>query len=206
VGSGGRVGSGGTTGGGIGGIARGGSGGTASGGNGGAGGSIVVPPGDAGTALSDYCSGDHNKLRYLGQDLSPAATNCPSAIAMDCCDGFGVNLHTLAQLGFDLALDITVQVGNVPPGQYSIALSSFRGVSIRKQGASSTPTPTPVPMVGTLTTSGSFYGPTAWDIGLCLETSDGATRVYLPHVTMIPFSMRNRFQIFRLADQSITPT
>ena len=209
VGSGGTTGggSGGTASGGSGGTARGGSGGTASGGNGGTGGSIVVPPGDAGTALSDYCSGDRNKLTYLGQDLSPPATNCPSWIAMDCCDGFGVNLHTLAQLGFDLDLDITVEVGNVPPGQYSIGLgtSSFRSVTIRKYGAISTTSP-PVPMVGTLTTSGSFYGPTAWDVGLCLETNDASTRVYLPSVTMIPFSMRSRFQIFRLADQSITPT
>jgi hypothetical protein len=206
VGLGGSGGSGGTARGGSGGSAGAGSGGTASGGRGGTGGSIVVPPGDAGTALSDYCSGDRNKLTYLGQDLSPPATNCPSWIAMDCCDGFGVNLHTLAQLGFDLDLDITVQVGNVPPGQYSIGLgsSSFRSVTIRKYGAISTMSAL-VPMVGTLTTSGSFYGPAAWDVGLCLETSDASTRVYLPRVTMIPFSMRSRFKIFRLADQSITP-
>jgi hypothetical protein len=205
VGLGGSGGSGGTARGGNGGSAD--AGGTAAGGRGGMGGSIVAPPGDAGTALSDYCSGDRNKLTYLGQDLSPPATNCPSWIAMDCCEGFGVNLHTLAQLGFDLDLDITVQVGNVPPGQYSIGLgtSSFRNVTIRKYGAISTMSP-PVPMVGTLTTSGSFYGPAAWDVGLCLETSDASTRVYIPHVTMIPFSMRSRFQIFRLADQSITPT
>jgi len=198
-------GSGGTTRGGSGGTTRGGSGGTA--GGGGMGGSSIAVPGDAGTGLSAYCSGDLNKLSYLGQDLSPPATNCPSWIAMDCCDGFGVNLHTLAQLGFDLDLDITVQVGNVPPGQYSIgsAMGSFRSVTVRKYGALSTTSP-PVPMVGTLTTSGSFYGPAAWDVGLCLETSDASTRVYIPHVTMIPFSLQKRFQIFRLADQSITPT
>ena len=126
---------------------------------------------------------------------------------MDCCDGFGVNLHTLAQLGFDLDLDILVQVGNAPPGQYSIgsAMGPFRSITIRKYGEISA-TATPVPMAGTLTTSGSFYGPAAWDVGLCLETNGASTRVYLPGVTMIPYSMRNRFQIFRLADQSITPT
>ena len=203
--TGGSVGLGGATSGGSGGVGGAGRGGTAGGGSGGLGGSIVAT-GDAGWALSDYCSGDANKLDYLGQDLSPPATNCPSAVGMDCCDGFGVNLHTLAPLGFDLALDIVVQVGNVPPGRYSIGLgtSSFRSVSMRRAG--STTAPTPVAMAGTLTTSGSFYGSAAWDVGLCLESQDGSTRVYVPHVTMIPFGMRSRFQIFRLADQSITPT
>jgi hypothetical protein len=206
------------TGGTVGGMTGGGSNGTAPGGNGGMsrggsgysggmGGSSTVSAGDAGTALSDYCSGDRNKLSYLGQDLSPAATNCPSAIVMDCCDGLGVNLHTLAQLGFDLDLDIIVQAGKVPPGEYSIGLAAapFGGATIRKYGMLSA-TSLPVAMVGTLTAFGSFYGSTAWDIGLCLETNDGATRVYVPRVTMIPSIMQKRFQIFLLADESITPT
>ena len=47
-------------------------------------------------------------------------------------------------------------------------------------------------------------------MGLCLESDSASSpsagiRLYVPHVTMIPNSLRSRFQIFRLADQSITP-
>jgi hypothetical protein len=215
-----RSGSGGTTGGGSGstaggGAAGGGIGGTAGPGSGGIGGSSVVTGGDAGAASSDYCSGDQNKLSYLGQDLSPAATNFPSAVAMDCCDGLGVNLHTLAQLGFDLDLDITFQAINITPGQYPVgptvdfAGTPFRSVTIRKYGVASTTEP-PRPMSGTVTTLGIPSGVTARDMGFCLNTPSASSpssviSLYLPHVTMIPNSLRGRFQIFRLADQSITP-
>ena len=220
--TGGTVGPGGSAGGGSGGTPRSGSGGTAGGGSGGTagtgsggiGGSSIVTGGDAGAASSDYCSGDQNKLSYLGQDLSPAATNCPSAIVMDCCKGLGVNLHTLAQLGFDLDLDITVQAGSTPPGQYPVGptvdfSAPFRNVTIRKYGVASTTEP-PLPMSGTVTTSGIPSGVTAQNMGLCLETDSASSpsagiRLYVPHVTMIPNSLRSRFQIFRLADQSITP-
>jgi hypothetical protein len=207
-------GSGGTPGGGSGGTVGGGSGGAAGAASGGIGGSSIVTGGDAGAALSDYCSGDQNKLSYLGQDLSPAATNCPSAIVMDCCKGLGVNLHTLAQLGFDLDLDITVQAGSTPPGQYPVGptvdfSAPFRNVTIRKYGVASTTEP-PLPMSGTVTTSGIPSGVTAQDMGLCLETDSASSpsaviRLFVPHVIMIPGSLRSRFQVFRLADQSITP-
>jgi hypothetical protein len=133
---------------------------------------------------------------------------------MDCCKGLGVNLHTLAQLGFDLDLDI-VQAGNTPPGQYPVgptvdfASSPFRSVGLRKYGVPSTTTP-PLVLVGTLTISGTPSSVTAQGMGLCLETDSASSpsaviRLYVPHVTMIPNSLRSRFQIFRLADQSITP-
>jgi hypothetical protein len=215
-GSGGTAGgeSGSTAGAGSGGTTGGGSGGTAGAGSGGIGGSSIVTGGDAGAASSDYCSGDRNKLSYQGQDLSPAATNCPSAIVMDCCKGLGVNLHTLAQLGFDLDLDITVQAGSTPPGQYPVGptvdfSAPFRNVTIRKYGVASTTEP-PLPMSGTVTTSGIPSGVTAQDMGLCLETDSASSpsaviRLYVPHVIIIPGGLRSQFQIFRLADQSITP-
>ena len=208
---------GGSTGGTVGldGSAGGGSGATAGAGSGGIGGSSIVTGGDAGAASSDYCSGDRNKLSYQGQDLSPAATNFPSAIGMDCCNGLGVNLHTLAQLGFDLDLDITVQAINVTPGQYPVGPTvdftgtPFRSVTIRKYGVASTTEP-PLPMSGIVTTYGIPSGVTAQDMGFCLNTPSASSpssviSLYLPHVTMIPNSLRSRFQIFRLADQSITP-
>jgi hypothetical protein len=212
----GSVGLGGSAGGASGGTAGAGSGGTAGAGSGGMGGSSVVTAGDAGAGLSDYCSGDRNKLSYLGQDLSPAATNFPSAIVMDCCGGLGVNLHTLAQLGFDLDLDIVYSAGSITPGQYpigpglSLSASPFRSVSMRKYGENPT-TPPALVMSGTVTTPGLPSGLTARDMGLCLETDNASSpsagiRLYVPHVTMIPYSLHGRLQIFRLADQSITPT
>ena len=187
-------------------------GGTAGVASGGAGGSHIVVTGDGGAGLSDYCIGDSNKLSYLGQDLSPAATNFPSGIAMDCCDGLGVNLHTLAQLGFDLDLDITYQAVSIPPGQYAIGsgVGPFRSVSLRHYGPISATSPT-FPMSGAVTTSGGPNGATAWDMGLCLETDSASSpsagiRLYVPRVTMMPYVLHSRFQIFRLADQSITPT
>ena len=208
-------GSGGTPRGGSGGTVGGESGSTAGAGSGGIGGSSMVTGGDADAALPDYCSGDRNKLSYQGQDLSPAATNFPSAIAMDCCNGLGVNLHTLAQLGFDLDLDITVQAGNTPPGQFPVGPTvdftgtPFRSVTLRKYGVASTTEP-PRPMSGTVTTSGIPSGVTAQDMGFCLNTASASSpssviRLYVPHVTMIPGSLRSRFQVFRLADQSMTP-
>jgi len=196
---------------------KGGAGGSATGGTagvagGGAGGSHIVVTGDGGAGLSDYCIGDSNKLSYLGQDLSPAATNFPSGVALDCCDGLGVNLHTLAQLGFDLDLDITYQATSIPPGQYAIGsgVGPFRSVSLRHYGPISATSPT-FPMSGAVTTSGGPNGATAWDMGLCLETDSASSpsagiRLYVPRVTMMPYVLHSRFQIFRLADQSITPT
>ena len=196
---------------------KGGAGGSATGGTagvagGGAGGSHIVVTGDGGAGLSGYCIGDSNKLSYLGQDLSPAATNFPSGVALDCCDGLGVNLHTLAQLGFDLDLDITYQATSIPPGQYAIGsgVGPFRSVSLRHYGPISATSPT-FPMSGAVTTSGGPNGATAWDMGLCLETDSASSpsagiRLYIPRVTMMPYVLHSRFQIFRLADQSITPT
>jgi len=204
--------SGGTTHSGSGGMAGSGPGGTAAGGSVGTGGSHIVVTGDGGAGLSDYCIGDSNKLSYLGQDLSPAATNFPSGVALDCCEGLGVNLHTLAQLGFDLDLDITYQVVSIPPGQYAIGsgVGPFRSVSLRHYGPISATSPT-FPMSGAVTTSGGPNGATAWDMGLCLETDSASSpsagiRLYVPRVTMMPYVLHSRFQIFRLADQSITPT
>ena len=195
---------------------KGGAGGSATGGTagvagGGAGGSHIVVTGDGGAGLSDYCIGDSNKLSYLGQDLSPAATNFPSGVALDCCEGLGVNLHTLAQLGFDLDLDITYQATSIPPGQYAIGsgVGPFRSVSLRHYGPISATSPT-FPMSGAVTTSGGPNGATAWDMGLCLETDSASSpsagiRLYVPHVTMMPYTLHSRFQIFLLADQSTTP-
>jgi hypothetical protein len=194
---------------GTGGVATGGTAGVASGG---AGGSHIVVTGDGGAGLSDYCVGDNSKLSYLGQDLSPAATNFPSGVAMDCCGGLGVNLHTLAQLGFDLDLDIVYQVTSILPGQYAIGsgVGPFRSVSLRHYGPISATSAT-FPMSGAVTTSGGPNGATAWDMGLCLEADSASSpsagiRLYVPRVTTMPYFLHSRFQIFRLADQSITPT
>jgi hypothetical protein len=122
-----------------------------------------------------------------------------------------VNLHTLAQLGFDLDLDIIYQAASIPPGQYAIGsgVGPFRSVSLRNYGPISATSPT-FPVSGAVTTSGGPNGVTAWDMGLCLETDSASSpsagiRLYVPHVTMMPYTLHSRFQIFLLADQSTTP-
>jgi hypothetical protein len=122
-----------------------------------------------------------------------------------------VNLHTLAQLGFDLDLDIIYQAVSIPPGQYAIGsgVGPFRSVSLRHYGPISATSPT-FPMSGAVTTSGGPNGVTVWDMGLCLETDSASSpsagiRLYVPHVTMMPYTLHSRFQIFLLADRSATP-
>jgi len=62
--------------------------------------------GDGGIVSSGYCECDSPKLTYQGQTVTPGVTDYRSNIAMDCCNGSGVNLHASAWLGFDVTVEL----------------------------------------------------------------------------------------------------
>ncbi len=59
---------------------------------------------------SGYCEGDSPKLTYQGQTVTLGVTDYVSGIVMDCCQGYGVNLHASASLGFDLAVELILSI------------------------------------------------------------------------------------------------
>ncbi len=168
--------------------------------------------GNAGVALMDFCAGPSNKVSTQGQTFSPAATSFESITPLSCCMTYGVALHSLTQLGYDLQLTVVEYgisartAGDYPVNETSTA--PFR-VSIAKLGDSSGLFTNL--MSGTLRLIGALPMTSPWSIGFCLQVNDSAsgfadTRVYVPEVAMMGRADYQRFQIFRLADTSITPT
>jgi hypothetical protein len=179
----------------------------------GAGGMGIGTAGSAGAALAAFCSGSMNKVAYQGQVLSPSATNFESITPLSCCMTYGIALHSSAQLGFDLQLTVieygmpTRAAGDYAVADNSTSTSPFR-VSIAKLGDNAALFTTMTS--GTLRVIGNPPVTSPWAMGVCLQVNDLAspfvgTRVYVPQVTMSTYGDFKRFQIFRLADATITP-
>jgi hypothetical protein len=167
--------------------------------------------GNAGAALSEFCTGNANKLSYQGQTFSAPVTSFESAMPLNCCMTYGVALHSLPQLGFDLQLTV-IEFGGQgsAAGDYLVngtTMAPFR-VSIAKLGDNSAMFSNL--MTGTLRLVGAV-GKSPWALGFCLQVNGVASsfadaRVYVPQVTMTTYADHKRLQIFRLADSNITPT
>jgi len=162
---------------------------------------------DGGIVASDYCTGTSPKLTYLGQTLSPGATNYLSSIVMDCCNAYGVNLHTTAALGFDFQIEV-IMGGVLKVGDFDTNAKTF---NVRAPVRISTEAPT----VALSNTSGRvriLSAPSAvetWELGLCLEVTANesallGTRIYVPSVAMLAsYKSNSRFQIYLLQDQTL---
>jgi hypothetical protein len=161
-----------------------------------------------GDPLTSFCSGSESKVSYQGQQVLAPVTSYQSALVFDCCMSDGVNWHTKTSLGFDLEVEVISMLGGTSstgPGVYPIdnSFGPLRAVAHRSADSAYG-----VATRGTaeLITAYSFNSP--WKLGLCLEVSDPTsdlfgTRLYVPQVTMIPYSSFSRFQIFLLNDSSI---
>lgn len=176
----------------------GGSGGSGSGRDGG------VP--DGGIVASGYCTGTSPKVTYLGQTVAASATNYQSSLFFGCCRAFGVNLHTSASLGLDFQVEV-ITPGGVP-GDYQVGTP---GASVRAPVRKSNESPQPAAdnASGDVRIGGVPSSIQAGEFGLCLEVDDPSsalqgTRIYVPSVTILPYSEWNkRFQIYLLQDSSI---
>jgi len=172
---------------------------------------IAGTAGVAGAGLADFCVGDTNQVSYAGQNLTPAAFNYDPMVAMNCCDGIGVGLHTRDTLGFDLALEIIypATASGTSAGEYVIARGKRPSISLDKLGAISSTAVNATS--GNMLFTGNMFAAAPWWVGLCLVVDAASpefagTRIYVARATMMPYGWAKRLQIFPLADSTTTPS
>ena len=165
-------------------------------------------PGDGGIVASGYCEGDSPKLTYQGQTVTPGVTDYNSNVALDCCNGYGVNLHASTWLGFDVAVELILSIDLSTPKEYAVGDGSPAArAAVRKSGDALTSL-AGVNSQGSLRVLGSDATTKTWALGMCLEVVNAdsnllGTKLYVPKVT-IGFSDSNkRFQLFLLKDSTL---
>ena len=166
-------------------------------------------PGDGGIVSSGYCEGDVPKLTYQGQTVTPGVTDYLSSIVMDCCNGYGVNLHASASLGFDVAVEAHL----VAQHQHA---ERVRGRRVFDCGARSGAQERRLSHLGC---RDQFPGKPARlrnglddeDLGArhvpgggqCQLGPFGDEELYVPRVTMGSSESNKRFQLFLLKDSTL---
>ena len=181
---------------------------TSSGGTAGTGQPRDAGPVDGGIVASGYCEGDSPKLTYQGQTVTPGVTDYNSNLAMDCCNGYGVNLHASAWLGFDVAVELILSIDISSPKEYEVGdRSPGTRAAVRKSSDALTSL-AGINSQGSLRVLGVDATTKTWALGMCLEvvSTDSnllGTKLYVPKVT-IGFSEANkRFQLFLLKDSTL---
>lgn len=165
--------------------------------------------GDGGIVASGYCEGNTAKLTTQGQDVTPGVTDFQGNIAMDCCNGYGVNLHSTAALGFDVAIELILSISVFTPGEYEVG-----GPSSIKARALVFKNTDPLTSVGSVNSKGKLWvfgadGSAGMsELGLCLEVTDtasglGGTKLYVPRVIIGSYQQDKRIQIFLLKDSTL---
>jgi hypothetical protein len=163
-------------------------------------------PGDGGIVSSGYCEGDSPKLTYQGQTVTPSATYYRSNIVMDCCNGYGVNLHASAWLGFDVAVELILSIDISTPKEYEVGGPSIGArAAVGKNGDSLTAADN---SQGSLRVLGADPSTNIWQLGMCLEVTDTSadlwgTKIYVPKVMIGSSASNNRFQLFLLKDSTL---
>ena len=164
---------------------------------------------DAGLALDDFCTGNDSKVSYQGQVMQAPATSYQSSLVMDCCQTYGINLHTKPTLDFDLDIE-TLWSGTDPGANPFVVGSSYQPMRALVHGSTDSATATVrADGSGALLTPLSFRDP--FDLALCLllqatETTLYGTLIYIPNVTISSVSSGGRFQVFLLNDSTMTTT
>lgn len=177
-------------------------------------GSTSRPPdagaGDGGIVASGYCEGSTAKLTYQGQTIAPAVTDFEANIAMGCCNGYGVNLHSTPWLGFDVAVQLILSLNVFTPGEFAVggpsSIQARAGVFKSSEPITSV---AEVNAQGRLRVWGADGSAGMTEFGLCLEVTDtasglGGTRLYVPRVIIGSYQQNQRFQIYLLSDSTLT--
>lgn len=165
-------------------------------------------PGDGGIVSSGYCEGDVPKLTYQGETVTPGVTDYRSGIIMDCCTGYGVNLHASTWFGFDVAVELILSIDITTPNEYEVGGSSARARAAVRRSSDALSSAAGVNSQGSLRVLGLDSTKKTWALGMCLEvvsaTSDLlGTWIYVPKVTMGSSESNRRFQIFLLKDSTL---
>jgi hypothetical protein len=145
-------------------------------------------------------------LTYQGQTVTPGVTDYRSNIVMDCCNGYGVNLHASAWLGFDVAVDLLLTINISTPAAYEVGGTSMGARAEASKSGNSLVAG--VNSQGSLRVLGSDTTAKTWQLGLCLEVTNASTdlegtKIYVPKVTMGSSESNKRFQLFLLKDSTL---
>lgn len=165
--------------------------------------------GDGGIVASGYCEGNTPKLTTQGQDVTPGVTDFQSNVAMDCCNGYGVNLHSTASLGFDVAIELILSLSIFTPGEYNVGgVSSTKARALVFKNTDPLTSVASVNSLGRLQVFGADASAGITEFGLCLEVTDaasglGGTKLYVPRVIIGSYQQGKRFQIFLLKDSTL---
>jgi hypothetical protein len=165
---------------------------------------------DAGATLNEFCTGEDAKVAFGNDEFLAPATSYHSSLVMDCCQAYGINLHTKPRLDIDIAIE-TIWGGASPPTSSFVVGESDRPMRavVRRSTDGFSDITARADGTGYLFTPFSFSNP--FDLGLCLqvqptETPISAMLIYVPRVTLASMSSRSRFQIYLLRDSTITTT
>jgi len=165
--------------------------------------------GDGGIANSGFCEGDLPKVAYQKQVVTVAVTDYDASVGMDCCNGYGVNLHGTAALGFDVAIELIVSMSMTAPREYDVGQRTTVRPSARVFKSNDPPV---YSLAGNSEGKMLIFGADGSagfaEFGLCLEVTDAAsnlyeTKLYVPRVIIGSYRSRDRFQIFLLKDSTL---
>jgi hypothetical protein len=165
--------------------------------------------GDGGIVASGYCEGNSPKLTTQGQTVTPGVTDFQANIAMDCCNGYGVNLHSTAALGFDVAIELILSLNIFTPGEYD--LGGPASIKARALVFKNSEAPTSLGGVytqGKLRVLGADGSAGMAEFSLCMEVTDTTssllgTKIYVPRVIIGSYQSGQRFQIYLLKDATL---
>jgi hypothetical protein len=164
--------------------------------------------GDGGIVSSGYCEGDSPKLTYQGQTVTPSATDYRSHIVMDCCNGYGVNLHASAWLGFDVAVELILSLNISTPKEYEVGGSSIAARAAVRRSGDALASAVGINSQGSLRVLAMDTTTKTWQVGLCLEVVNASsdllgTKLYVPKVIIGSYESNKRFQLFLLKDSTL---
>jgi hypothetical protein len=165
--------------------------------------------GDGGIVASGYCEGNTPKLTYQGQAVTPEVTDYQSNVAMDCCNGYGVNLHSTASLGFDVAIELVLSLNIFTPSEYDVGGStSIKARAVVFKSSDSFTSASATNSQGSLRVFGADGSVGLAEFGICLEVADATsalagTKLYVPRVIIGSYQSDKRFQIFLLKDSTL---
>lgn len=171
-------------------------------------GGATLDAGDPG----DFCEGSVGKVQFNGKVVAAPATQFVSPYVLDCCMAYGVNLHTRADFGFDVGLNLISGRSLDSVGQYPLSAVPLSSPHRVLASPSNQPAPfsSASAVVGELQVFAVASTSSPGEIGICAQVpsdseSLAGARLYVPRIPLANYDAYKGWQLYLLGDATITP-
>lgn len=172
---------------------------------------VDVSFGEVSDLLKWFCNGNASKLWLNGATYLVPATTKITDPQLSCCTSYAARMHSKETLGDDVELVLRFR-GAPSAGSYDLA-GSPNVLTARARASKTSPdggTSAESPVTGVVVIGGTPEdGKQAWPLSVCAYLADPSSPwfgllIYVPVVTVAPPGWASRFQIFQLADPTLT--